>query len=306
MSDSTRRRPPILGPVILIGIGVLARMQNYGQLPGNFWQTIWQLWPILLVLLGVEIIIGQMRLPSLFSFILALAIIAGTIGGVVYLAAQGDGEAALSSGETERIEKDLQGVTSATVRLSFGAGALRVGAVSGSQIMVGDFSQARGQVQVDVRYSRSGGRGDLRVDLPENHFWPMLSSGRSNEWSVNLNGAIPLDLRIDAGMSTNDLDLSELKLSALSLDAGFSTSTIKLPRSGNYTAHINGGFTTTDVVIPEGVAARVTIKGGLSTVTVDESRFTRSGDTYTSSGYDTATNRVNLVIESGLSTIAVR
>jgi hypothetical protein len=306
MADTYRRRPPIVGPVILIGIGVLALLQNFDYLPANFWQTIWRLWPAILVLIGVEIIIGQMRLPWALSFLLALAVIVASIGGVVYLAQQGTEGIEVGGGEMTHIETDLQGVTSATVRLSFGAGALRVGSTSTNNIMVGDFGQARGQTQARVNYTGTGGRGDLRIDVPEEQFAPMFTGGRGNEWNVKLNSTIPLSLGIDAGASTNDLDLTDLKLSDLRVSAGVSTNTIRLPRTGNYTAHITGGLATTTITVPEGVAARITVEGGLSTISVDESRFHKSGDVYVSPDYDTATNKVSLAIEGGLATISVR
>ena len=306
MSDTTYRRPPIVMPVILIGIGVLALMHNYGQLPGNFWQTILPLWPVLLVLIGVEILIGQLRVPWLVSLTLALIVIGGTIAGVTYLAWQAPEQIAPGAAEMRHIEKDLEGVTSASVRLSFGAGNLRVGALNTNHIMVGDFLAVDGQTQAQVSYSRVGARGDLRVDLPQSKVWPLLNSWRSNEWDVKLNSAIPLDLRIDAGASTNDLDLSDLKLSQLRVSAGVSTNTLRLPRTGRYAARISGGLATTTIFIPEGVAARIRVEGGLSTIVVDEVRFQRSGDEYVSPNYDSATDRVDLTIQGGLATVTVR
>jgi hypothetical protein len=305
MSDERRRRPPIVGPVILIGIGVLALMQNFGQLPVNFWQTVWRVWPVILVLIGVEILLGQLRLPWGLSFLLALALIAGTIYGVVYLAQQAGWEDRLGAGEMRYIEKDLDGATSATVNLKYGAGSLTVGAGDATHIMVGDFLEANGRVQARVDYSTSGGRGKLEISVPDSQAF-IFVSGKSNEWNVKLNTAVPLDVRIDAGASTNNLDLSDLKLSGLRVQAGVSTNTIRLPRTGDYTARLTGGLSTTTVYVPEGVAARIMVDGGLSSVSVDENRFVRSGNAYVSPGYETATNRVRLDIEGGLSTISVR
>lgn len=302
MSRTYERRPPILGPVILIGIGILALFQNFDILPGNFWQTIWRLWPLILVLIGVEIIIGQMRMPWGLSFLLALVVIAGTVGGVVYFASQTSEETAVSAGDMRRIERDLQGATSATVQLSFGAGTLHLGSVSGGQVMVGDFAQARAHVD----YSVSNGRATLRVDIPDDQMVPFFTTGRGNEWRVQLNNGIPIDLRVEAGASTNDLDLTDLKLSQLQVKAGVSANTIRLARTGKYEARISGGISTTTVEVPEGLAARIKVEGGLSTVNINESRFPRSGDLYESTNYDSASDKVDLVIESGLSTITVK
>lgn len=297
-------RPPVLGPVILITIGVLALMQNLGHLPASFWPTLWRLWPVLLVLIGVEILLGQARLPWAASFLLALLLITVTIGGVVYLAMQAPGEAAPGTTEARHIETDLRGVRAANVRIEFGAGELRLGATSGDRIMEGEFAEVAGQ-RLNVDYASSEGQGDLKLSTA-GAGWPFSNGGNGNRWDVRLNDSIPLALRIEAGLSTNTLDLSELSLSALRLEAGLSTTHLVLPATGDYTAHISCGLSNTTITVPPGVAARITVSGGLSTLNVDEARFRKSGDTYTSPDYATASNRVELRLEGGMAAISVR
>jgi hypothetical protein len=305
--SSTRweHRPPILWPVILITVGILALLQNFGQLPGNFWLTIARLWPLILVLLGVEILIGQLRLPYAISMLLALVVIAGTIGAVIYMAAQSPEEIGASTGDVEHIERDLQGVTSAAVALQFGAGTLTLGSTGGSQLMAGDFRTVAGQGRPTINYSGSGGRGNLTIAVPKNQVLPFFNAGRGNEWNVSLNSGVPLSLRIDAGASTNELNLMDLKLTDLRVQAGVSTNNINLPNNGSYTARISCGLATTTINVPEGVAARIRIDGGMQSTSVDESRFPKSGDLYVSPNFDTATNKVDLQIDGGLATVSV-
>ena len=48
------------------------------------------------------------------------------------------------------------------------------------------------------------------------------------------------------------------------------------------------------------------MRGGLSTVNVDQNRFPRVSDNlYRSPDYDTATNKVDLSIETGVTTIQI-
>lgn len=304
MSRQTDRRTPVVGPAILITIGVLALIQNFGQLPANFWTTLWRLWPLVLVLVGVEILISQLRLPWAASFLLALLVIAASITGVVYVATNAPLAVERGPREVRQVATELQGATSARVRLEFGAGDLRVGATSGGNIMQGDFSEAGGQ-RSEVGYSASGGQGDLRLTIA-GRGGPFITSSNRNSWDVRLNDSIPLDLRVEAGLSTSTLDLTRLKLSALRVEAGLSTTQVNLPAAGDYRAHISCGLSTTTITIPQGMAARINVKSGLSSLSVDETRFHRSGDTYTSPGYETAANRVDLTVEGGMATISVR
>jgi hypothetical protein len=60
MSDEKRtgrnrdRRPSIFFPILLIAIGVYFLLVNLGAVPGNFWSTLWRLWPVLLIAGGLE------------------------------------------------------------------------------------------------------------------------------------------------------------------------------------------------------------------------------------------------------------
>jgi hypothetical protein len=60
------------------------------------------------------------------------------------------------------------------------------------------------------------------------------------------------------------------------------------------------------VRVPSGVAARIRIRGGLAGIKVDQNRFPRMGDTYQSADYDTAPNKVDVDIETGVGSVEIR
>src|SRR5918912_1045919 len=76
-----RHRGGIAGPVVLIFIGTVFLLQNLGYLPPNAWVNLWRLWPLVLVLGGLELLFAG-RLPWLIMAILAVAIL---VAGVLTL-----------------------------------------------------------------------------------------------------------------------------------------------------------------------------------------------------------------------------
>ena len=42
------------GPILLITIGVLFLGSNLGLIPGSEWGAIWKLWPLLLIIAGLD------------------------------------------------------------------------------------------------------------------------------------------------------------------------------------------------------------------------------------------------------------
>lgn len=47
-------RRSYFGPILLIAVGLVFLAKNTGLIPGEGWGTIWRLWPVLLVVAGVD------------------------------------------------------------------------------------------------------------------------------------------------------------------------------------------------------------------------------------------------------------
>ena len=58
-SRSNRTRRSYFGPIVLIFIGLLFLAYNLGFVPGEGWDTIWKLWPILLIVAGLDDLIRR-------------------------------------------------------------------------------------------------------------------------------------------------------------------------------------------------------------------------------------------------------
>jgi LiaF transmembrane domain len=68
------RRPSIFFPILLIAIGVYFLLINLGAVPGNFWSTLWRLWPVLFIAGGLE---GFIRRENLVTN--SLFVVLGTV-----------------------------------------------------------------------------------------------------------------------------------------------------------------------------------------------------------------------------------
>ena len=61
-----------------------------------------------------------------------------------------------------------------------------------------------------------------------------------------------------------------------------------------------------EIDVPDDVAARIQIDSGLSLIDVDRSRFPQEGAYFQSPDYDSAANRIDMVIECGVGRVKVR
>lgn len=91
VGQGPRRRPGnILVPIILIVAGILLLLSNLGWLPPGFWATVLRLWPVILILIGLEIILSRyLGWGATATAIVLVAILILLIAAGVFASASG-------------------------------------------------------------------------------------------------------------------------------------------------------------------------------------------------------------------------
>jgi hypothetical protein len=304
-----RRRGGVVGPLILIFIGCVFLLQNTGYLPPNFWLNLWRLWPVILVLAGMELLLAN-RIPRFALTGLAAVIL---VGGAVAMNS-GLGSPQTSAVVSRADQKELGGARQAAVTVRFDAGQLVVGPIerpSAEQLSTMAYTGPADQVP-QARYAVSGDTGRLDYAPSERSgpsFTP-FSGGQPNtpRMELYLNPLVPItSLSLKAGATDARLDLSSLRVSDIDMSVGAAATWVRVPEAaGRTTARISGGASTITLEVPQGVAAQIRVRGGLSSVKVDESRFPQVGDHfYRSANFETAQNRIDLNFETGVTSIQV-
>jgi hypothetical protein len=303
-----RRRGSVVWPLLLIAVGSIFLLQNLGILPWSVWGQIWRLWPLALVLIGLELLLGgRIRGAALATLTLALL-----VGGVLALTTAP--WARLSSGPSEQrtFDQPLQGATQATVRVEFGAGELQVRDLEpGDGRLAAMIFDGPAGLTLEPRFSIQNGNAELRYALSGRRgFGPPFFRMPDGRMAMQLSLApdIPIDLRVTMGAAESRLDLSKLKLSRLEIETGASSTWLRLPEAGGATAaRLQAGAASIEVELPEGAAGQVRYDGGLSTVDVQNPRLLPAGErTYRTADFDTNPNRVDLRIDTGVTTVTIR
>lgn len=290
-------------PLVLIFIGGVFLLQNTGYLPPNFWMNLWKLWPLVLVLAGIELLLSH-RIPWL--------VLAGLGAVVLVFGAVAVGSHAPEPGSAPAnpsvVETDLGGASSANVTVRFGAGQLNIGPLEQprpSELAAMTYDGPTDKAPVPRYTPVSGGVGQLEYQASGRGDFPW--SGSPN-MQLRLAPNVPISsLTVQTGAATAHLDLSLLRLSSADFSIGAATAWIGFPENaGSTTAHISGGASTITLEIPQGVGAQIRTHGGLNTFTINQTRFPQvDQDLYRSSDYDTAPNKLDLIIETGVTTLQV-
>ncbi|GAC1316550.1 MAG: hypothetical protein NVSMB2_09530 [Chloroflexota bacterium] len=298
-----------MGPLLLIFLGSVFLLQNMGVLPPTFWLGLWHLWPLLLVLAGVELMFAH-RVPWFGLAIFGTVLLVG--GAYAVHSRQPLSNAATMAAVTRSAATDLNGANQAQVTVHFGAGQLDVSPLTDpapTQLALMTFDgPAESVPSPHYRVSR-GGIAQLDYDLEGTRGMPFGNGDvGAPHMQIRLNTHVPLtSLTVQTGATNTRLDLGDLQLKSLEMSIGAATAWVRLPSTdGTSTAHVSGGASTVSLEVPENVAASIKHHGGLSTLAVNTARFPQVGEgAYRSPDYDTAQRRLDITLETGMTTIQV-
>lgn len=340
-SSPKRQNRSLFGPFVLIAIGVYFLLRNMGIVPGDLnWGAVFQLWPLMLVFLGINLLVQQLPRPVGPMLSGLLGVVAVLFFGYILLFG-GSSTILGRFGVTANEETGWQrapvvfgrdDVETAVVHIEFDNPQAELFALSDSNALIDGEVSYLGEL--DFRTERNGSEADVFLRTRSDTFsWLNPSNwggDGANKWRIGLSPAVPTDLTLDVGNGATDLNMSKLELTELDIDGGNGSSTITLP-GGEYDVEVNAGNGSTKmylaengrqtididgdngsitVYIPATVAARVEFDEGNGGVHVDERFVLVSGDdedgVWETADYSSATNRVELIIDGGNGSVRVR
>jgi hypothetical protein len=289
-------------------------LNNLGYLPWSIWTALGQLWPVLLILFGLDLLIGRRNawLGAMVTLIAFLAV----LGAAMWLTYTTPATSApVPSLDRQSVMVPLNGATSGNVTLHFGAGNLQV-----SSLPTGDSNlvQAAAMLPAGMRLSQ---KADVKAGVADTTIstegsggfsWPPFQSfdRRSpgdTTLDVQLRPSVPLTVHADVGAGESDFDLSSLSVRSLTLNSGAGQTTVHLPTpAGQMTADIHGGAGQIILEIPPDVEAYIHGNNGLVAVHAPADRFQKVKDGYQTSNFEAATNRVDVTLNLGVGEVDVQ
>ena len=301
-------------PLILIAIGLVFLLVNFGYIPGVTAVQLLNLWPLLLILAGVDIAIGR-RWPlaalgidvAVIALGLALLTTQPTVFSGPFFFDRDSGVVGQRDVSVER-----QSVTSLSLDINGGAGRFRVS--GGSTMLVEAHSPNEDLRLRRAEFDKSGEHADVRID----HNGNRRAGGVMAEVETRVASDVPIDLELNGGAGEFFIDLSDMIVSSAELNVGAASLTLTLPRPTPATAapttkpapevriEVNAGASSIIIDVPEGVEARVTTNGALLSLRSTNARLTVNDSSAETSGYASATARVTVRVTAGASSITIR
>jgi Domain of unknown function (DUF5668) len=305
---STRRG--VFWPLLLIAVGLIFLLQNFGFISGVSWRAVASLWPLLLVLIGLDIAFAR-RWP-LPTLAVEVAVIAAGLALVAYSpnlspgvfvfgdgAGGGESDVTVPRGDATQLTLSLNGGATQSYHVTGGAIALVEGHSEDADLR--------------LRVTGTQGRPDVRLDQASSGFFHPVGAG---DVQIRVASDVPTSLTVNVGAGDFDVDLSDVRVTDARVNVGASSMRFVVPTpSGDVAIRMNGGASNIIIVVPAGVEARIATTGGLLSLRSDNPRLGSAGSasgvfaggtSVETSGYGAAHDRVTLTISAGASSIVVR
>ncbi|MEK6206659.1 MAG: hypothetical protein AABM32_03370 [Chloroflexota bacterium] len=276
------RRPLIAFPLVLIALGIVFLLANAGFVGEGALRRLVDLWPVALVLIGLDILVRDRS--TAVAIIVEVAVIAASVAYAVAGPATGLVPVGTNTTSVGRFD-----ATSLALTVNYGAGQLTMHSGTPALLSV---SSSREDVRVqDVRQSDAA--ASVTISPSNDGFF----FGTDRVWDVVIPSDIPVRLTASVGAGEFRFGLRDVKLAGATINGGASDLTISLPKpTGDVPVTISAGASSITLEIPPGVDYRVRTTGGLNSVNGVE----------TSTGYAAATDRLTILVTSGASSITVR
>ncbi len=309
-----RRIPSLFWPIVLIVAGILFLLSNLGYLPEPSWNLLWRLWPVILIALGLDVLIGRRSIAgAIISGILIFLLIGGVVLAV-FFARNIPLLANLASSPTlqqDFVSHPVDDIEQAVVSIDFAAQQGKLVALDDSPNLIEGDIDYYGDLIFDVTEVGEG----AEVELDSIQSAPVFDIDLRNEpavgmWDVALHPSVAYDLNLDGGSGGLTLDLSELTVTRFDLDQGSGAIVLSLPEQSTFFGEIDGGSGGVRIVVPETVGLRVILDGGSGAFRTDERFVLVSGDPddgiWETENYDDADYQIELDIDQGSGAISIR
>lgn len=311
--------------VFFIVLGSVPIAVREGLLDPSVVRRAWELWPLILVGMGLGLILARTRAALVGGLVVAVTF--GLMGGALIATGFNPGIGvttcgfASGHGGTPFAEQRGSFSGDASVRLEMSCGDVTATAVDGSGWTVGGASDD-GQVPA-IR------RDDARLVITARERRGVAIANAASSWQVTLprDRSVAIDLTVNAG--SGSLDLAGMTVP--SVDASVNAGETRIDLSGSrgterLTASVNAGSLTVLLPIPggvlhgnisanagsaslcapAGVSMRFRSDESLGSVNFGDRGLVRSGDTWSTPGYDTAgTSRIDLTVSANLGSITL-
>ena len=298
---------------LLVTLGALFILKNIGLVYFN-WMSIFSLWPMILVLVGVTLL----PIKNSIKTLLTLAILAATITLIFTKTNNWNrsydlrfdrwdnwkSEIYIDDDEVERSEHNFHEPFDIKIKEA----TLSIDAVAGEFFISDECNHL-------MEFKQYGNVGPyiysthindnyqtLNFEIKKKHFRP---KGLSNDVEIKLNQNPIWSFNISTGAASIDLDLTNFKTKLIEIDGGASSVYLRLGDKYKKTKiYIDSGVSSIEIYVPEESACEIDTDTFLASKSFDDFDKIKRG-LYQTPNFDSSENKIYISIDAAITSLEV-
>ena len=316
------RNDKLVPGVILVMLGAAFLLHNYGLISFH-WSNFFYLWPIFIVIAGVNLLFAHNKSP--LATIIKLAVVIAGFGLVLFgnfnnrnyfwphinYQSDDDSDEGRHGKDIVKIEgnsyfNETYSPDAHLARLNISGGGTTYNlSDTTNQLFTASTKEFYGKY--DFNHSVQDSVYVLDFKMRNNHGNNLgWNNEKSNSATFKLNVNPEWDINVKTGATKLDFDLSKFKVRTLDISGGAASFDVKLGQPLNASnIKISTGVSEVNISVPATAACRIKANSGLSST--DFEGFTKKADdSYETPGFATAKNKFYIKIDGGVSDFKVK
>lgn len=300
--DSLYKREGFVGPGFFIGLGVLFLLGNLGFLSVSPWNMLIRLWPVFLIVWGLDLLIGKKSVASaVIGVFLGLALLAGIVWLAVGSPFEGhepvDRTVSYELGTTQELEASIQAIS----------GEMQIRKEPDSTRLIGGQLQlGQNEELVDI-LTEEEGKSVLTLESTGSKVYPVMPFGPVDTmlWDVTFNPAVKLDLDSQLIVGKQQVDLRDMTLTGLDVETVVGRAEVVLPAAGNFEGELSVVMGELVIIVPRGTALEIQTDTAITTISKPDD-YLRSDDLIRSPEAEGATEVIRLTVKQPIGSLVIR
>ena len=303
----------IIRGIFLIFLGLVFLLDNLNII-NFYWGSVWRFWPVIFILIGMNMIMSRLQNKKLIAPIVAL--ITFLVLGVIGLHGLKPIENSWSNFTFENNNIDLDtSISSPNYFIEPYEGSMYADLniqTAASSLIIGDSTS--NLFEADVRrqfgnYTLTKGQKDsvetLTFKMKNQNQKINLNKIGQNKTKIKMNLTPIWDVKLEMGAGEAKFDLSNFKLRSLKFSGGAAAFDAKIGSEMPLTTvNVEAGVADIMIKVPVNSGCRIYVESGLSSKFF-KSFIKKADGYYETSNYAEAENKININFEGGVSSFKV-
>lgn len=280
----------------ILSLGILFLLVNIGIINWSIMNALFDLWPVIFIVIGVNIIFKNNSIVRIITWLLFLAALV-SYGYYFDTRWEEPGKGWTNNVSVEKYAETQKG------ELKLELGGTRISLDSTDANLVEAYI-SNPDVRNNVSYKN--GKSTAVVKFERDRLVNIIPDGGRDESRFKVNDGMIWDIDIDAGAVNGTLDMSKLQVEKMDIDMGAGNLDLMFGDKHKYTnVDLDAGASSFEVVIPSTVGVKINMDGALNNTNLKDLNWNRRGNNYVSPNYDSAESRIDMDVDMGVGKFTV-